>query len=298
MRSSALLSMALFATIATTGFSHVEDFPKENYKYGKKDKGFAQYAAKDLVRDKKIVLTFDDGPSIENTPRLLDILKKYGVQATFFINTHKVDAASQAIVDRALKEGHFVASHDHTHENNNNTNEAAFRADLKTSFEVIEAAEKRTGVNQKEVYFRFPYGAYGETKKYHHMNVMRDVSYDLYDENCINFVFWDIDTNDWIEEMSSSQLVDNVMAAAIGGKMWARDTKKKGFFKKKTTYSLDRAYTAGIGGGIVLMHDIHAKTVDAVEGIILGLKKNNIEIVPLNQSENFNFDKKNCEYRK
>lgn len=34
---------------------------------------------------KRVALTFDDGPNPETTPQVLDILKQYGVKATFFI---------------------------------------------------------------------------------------------------------------------------------------------------------------------------------------------------------------------
>ncbi|QDT27922.1 Peptidoglycan-N-acetylmuramic acid deacetylase PdaC [Gimesia panareensis] len=61
-----------------------------------------------------IALTFDDGPHPEFTPRLLDVLKHYQQQATFFV------IGSQAlqypeIIQRMIREGHEVGNHTLTH---------------------------------------------------------------------------------------------------------------------------------------------------------------------------------------
>jgi peptidoglycan/xylan/chitin deacetylase (PgdA/CDA1 family) len=67
------------------------------------------------VRPGFVALTFDDGPHIF-TSGLLDILKKNGVVATFFLNGHNwgdpiTSAPKVALVKRMLKEGHQIASH-------------------------------------------------------------------------------------------------------------------------------------------------------------------------------------------
>jgi len=68
-------------------------------------------------------LTFDDGPNLENTPLVLDILKKENVKATFFVNGKNcVDVAAtpaaQEIIKREFAEGHNVASHTLNHPEN------------------------------------------------------------------------------------------------------------------------------------------------------------------------------------
>ncbi|ORX83874.1 glycoside hydrolase/deacetylase, partial [Anaeromyces robustus] len=65
-------------------------------------------------------LTFDDGPNLENTPLVLDILKKENVKATFFVNGNNcVDVANtpaaQEIIKREYAEGHNIASHTLNH---------------------------------------------------------------------------------------------------------------------------------------------------------------------------------------
>ncbi len=63
----------------------------------------------------KIALTFDDGPSEETTPRVLDILRAEGVRATFFVLGEAV-ARHPDIVKRIAAEGHAIGIHAHTHE--------------------------------------------------------------------------------------------------------------------------------------------------------------------------------------
>ena len=60
-----------------------------------------------------IYLTFDDGPSTTVTPKLLDILKKKNVKATFFILNY--DTAGEKVVKRAFAEGHTIAIHGYSH---------------------------------------------------------------------------------------------------------------------------------------------------------------------------------------
>ena len=60
-----------------------------------------------------IYLTFDDGPSSSITPLVLDILKKKGIVATFFVIHH--DEALDPLIKREYQEGHTVALHSYTH---------------------------------------------------------------------------------------------------------------------------------------------------------------------------------------
>lgn len=61
-----------------------------------------------------VALTFDDGPDEKMTPRVLDILKYFGVRATFFV-VGKRAAEYPDLVRRMVREGHTVANHTATH---------------------------------------------------------------------------------------------------------------------------------------------------------------------------------------
>ncbi len=65
--------------------------------------------------DKKhIALTFDDGPDADMTPRVLDILHKHNIRATFFLIGSKAER-HPCIVRRMVAEGHTVAIHTGSH---------------------------------------------------------------------------------------------------------------------------------------------------------------------------------------
>lgn len=64
--------------------------------------------------DKVIYLTFDDGPSPNVTPKVLDILKKYRIKATFFVVGHQAEKYPD-ILKRMGEEGHAIANHTYSH---------------------------------------------------------------------------------------------------------------------------------------------------------------------------------------
>lgn len=61
-----------------------------------------------------VVLTFDDGPDPERTPRLLDVLGEAGARATFFLVGERV-RRSPGLVRRMAREGHRLGNHSQTH---------------------------------------------------------------------------------------------------------------------------------------------------------------------------------------
>jgi chitin deacetylase len=69
-----------------------------------------------------VALTFDDGPG-PSTPRLLDVLRRHGATATFFVLGRNLmggaldgdRARARAIIVRAIQEGHLIGNHTMTH---------------------------------------------------------------------------------------------------------------------------------------------------------------------------------------
>ena len=61
-----------------------------------------------------VALTFDDGPSPPNTERLLDVLAKHDVKATFFMIGNRIERHPET-VRRVITEGHQVGNHSYSH---------------------------------------------------------------------------------------------------------------------------------------------------------------------------------------
>jgi len=76
--------------------------------------GRKQFAQALPLGPKEIVLTFDDGPWPGTTARILDVLKRECVRATFFVIGRNAEAHPE-LVRRALAEGHTVAHHTYAH---------------------------------------------------------------------------------------------------------------------------------------------------------------------------------------
>lgn len=64
--------------------------------------------------EKQVYLTFDDGPSTEITPKILEILEEENVPATFFVLGKSTNAHPE-IVKQEYEAGHFIANHGYTH---------------------------------------------------------------------------------------------------------------------------------------------------------------------------------------
>ncbi|MHB8754115.1 MAG: polysaccharide deacetylase family protein [Candidatus Acidiferrales bacterium] len=71
---------------------------------------------KKFAESRMLALTYDDGPSVAATPRLLDLLREHGAAATFFMLGRNVKQ-HPGLVDRVLREGHDVGCHSNQHIN-------------------------------------------------------------------------------------------------------------------------------------------------------------------------------------
>lgn len=67
-----------------------------------------------LSSGNEVALTFDDGPHPVHTPRVLDVLARHGVKATYFLVGERA-ARYPELVERIFAAGHGVASHTYTH---------------------------------------------------------------------------------------------------------------------------------------------------------------------------------------
>lgn len=63
-----------------------------------------------------VTLTFDNGPDAEATPLVLEVLRRRGLRATFFVvGSRLADPALRALAERAHAEGHWIGNHTFTH---------------------------------------------------------------------------------------------------------------------------------------------------------------------------------------
>ena len=94
-----------------------------------------EYEQEDLEQ-KKVAISFDDGPHPTYTEQLLDGLKERGVKATFFV-TGEHAALHPDIIRRMSEEGHLIGNHTYTHIQLNTSNREQFKEELIRTNEVI-----------------------------------------------------------------------------------------------------------------------------------------------------------------
>lgn len=181
-----------------------------------------------------VAITFDDGPSASLTPQVLDILKRHGARATFFVQGLNA-SRNQSILARAVAEGHEIGNHTYSHIKMTGSSAERVCSEVSRANGIIEAATGR-----KPTLMRPPYGAVNANL----VNMM-------YNKFGLKTIMWSVDTRDW-----QHPGVSVVVQRAVGGAK---------------------------PGAIILLHDIHASTLQAVEGIVTGLQARGFELVTVSQ---------------
>ena len=183
-----------------------------------------------------IYLTFDDGPG-KYTEKLLDILKKYDIKATFFVTKNIKNY--QKTLKREYKEGHTIALHTYTHSYSIYKSEKTYLNDL---YKIENEVYKLTGNKSKII--RFPGGSSNTISKRYRKGIMTKLTKEVEKKGYIYFD-WNITSGDAGETQNTKKIIKNVTES----------------LKPKQK-------------NVVLQHDIHNYSVNAVEEIIkYGIKK-------------------------
>ncbi len=194
--------------------------------------------------DKKVYLTFDDGPSM-CTDNILDILAEYKVKATFFV-VGKTDSRSKKLYQRIVDEGHTLGMHSYSHQYSKIYNSLEdFDKDFTKLWKLLYDT---TGY--KPSVFRFPGGSDNMVNK----NGMEDFIRYLNEAEIVYFD-WNVLNGDATGvKYTEEQLIQNI----ING----------------VTYK---------DNSIVLMHDSETKqiTVDSLPGLLEKLISEDAQILPL-----------------
>lgn len=179
---------------------------------------------------KIVYLTFDDGPGAY-TAKLLDVLKKYGAKATFFVTC----AGDDALIKREFDEGHAVGLHTCSHVYSQvYASDAAYFKDLAA---VSDRVKKITGVESKLI--RFPGGSSNAVSAKYSKGIMTRLVKEVANRGYAYFD-WNVSSGDAGGTVATSTVYNNVINGM--GKF--------------------------VNGAIVLQHDIKSFSVDAVEQIL------------------------------
>ena len=180
----------------------------------------------------KIILTFDDGPGDEYTPRILDILEREKVPATFFVVGLEAEK-NLPVLKRIYNDGFEIGNHTFTHHNIATMGAERAEIEMKATRLLIEAV---TG--HSTILFRAPYNADSEPQTFEEIEPLARSKKDNYIT-----VGESIDPNDWDASNNADSIVAKTIRIAEEGK-----------------------------GNIILLHDAGGEsrqsTVDALPRII------------------------------
>ena len=150
--------------------------------------GSAEYAFQNygVLPNKQLALTFDDGPDRTWTPKILDLLARYKVQATFFVVGSQV-AKDPELTRRIATEGHLLANHTFTHHGGWPGGETRAGIEMALTDRVIRAASQRA-----TTLFRNPYGG-------NDVETTRENLTSIYEAQKLGYqtVAYDRDSKDW-----------------------------------------------------------------------------------------------------
>ena len=87
-----------------------------------------------------VYLTFDDGPIPEVTPKVLAILERYGVKATFFMVGENIDKHPE-VFEQVVRSGHSIGNHTYNHLKGWKTNFQTYMANVQLWEEVANSQQ-------------------------------------------------------------------------------------------------------------------------------------------------------------
>ena len=203
---------------------------------------------------KKVAITFDDGPDPEWTPKILDVLKAHGATATFFEIGAEVEKFP-GIAKRVYNEGNEIGNHTFTHPDISTISKRYYEVELNLTERLFES---KLGV--KPVLMRPPYAideAPDTADQVRPLELSQDLGYITVGEK--------IDPNDWRDNprRTAKEIADDVMI------------------------NLPPCAPGNVRcGNIILLHDgggDRSQTVLALDMILTGLKERGYQVVPVSE---------------
>ncbi len=144
------------------------------------------------TESKTVYITIDDGPTRDNSEKILDVLDKYNIKATFFLQGHNITGNSLDFCKRAIETGHIIGCHSYSHDL------SEIYSSPEKLVKEIEHFEKtlkklfgEQAFSSMPKVFRFPGGSSqnglleGEQIN-EYINAVEELGYRIYDWNCLS----------------------------------------------------------------------------------------------------------------
>ena len=153
--------------------------------------------------EKKIWLTFDDGPEEGVTEFILETLKKLNIKASFFLIGKNIQAFPE-LTKEIIKEGHIVGNHSFSHLNGFKSKNEEYIYDIELGQKLINEKLVEMGITNKIKIFRPPYGR------------ILPQQIKRLKEN-YKIVMWDIFSWDFKKNISAEKIYNDVIDNVVEG---------------------------------------------------------------------------------
>lgn len=160
-----------------------------------------------------IYLTFDDGPSVQNTPGILDLLNEYGIKATFFVVGYS--EAEEDLIKREANEGHTIGLHGYSHDYSKIYTSIE---NLMNNFYDLKKQIYDTTDGYESKFIRFPGGSSNTVSKSYKEGIMSEATKRVLDEGFVYFD-WNVDVDDAGKAKTSKKIYENFVKGLIPGKI-------------------------------------------------------------------------------
>lgn len=186
------------------------------------------------TKEAKLSISFDATWGAEHTKDILDTLDSHQVKATFFLTNIWLKEYPDMAKEIAQR-GHEIAMHSATHPHMNDLSAEAITKELDDNKQMIEEV---TGFKPK--LFRFPFGEYNNR------------SVQLVKDKAIYPIQWSIDSLDWKDELSETEIVSRVVEGLHNG-------------------------------AIILCHNNGTHTAEAIDQILTAAEQKGYTVIPIGE---------------
>ena len=176
---------------------------------------------KKITDEKKIWLTFDDGPEKEVTEYILETLKKLNIKASFFLIGKNIQEFPE-LTKEIIKGGHIVGNHSFSHLNGFKSKNEEYIYDIELGQKLINEKLVEMGITNKIKIFRPPYGRI----------LPRQIK--RLKEN-YKIVMWDVFSWDFKKNISPEKIYNNVIDNVTEGSILVFHNNKKSLYNLKLT---------------------------------------------------------------
>ena len=197
---------------------------------------------------KRVALTFDDGPHVERTPKIVDELAKYGYNATFFVVGNRVDGTEYnggAAMKYAVSKGNEIGIHGYTHSYYYDTcDDATYQSEIADTLKAI-----RKVLPDYEVKVMRPVGG--------------RITAERVAASPYAVIQWSVDSDDWNNKYVSGDTDEDTA--------------------RKIEATVNNVMNNVSDGDIILMHDIWSNTYDATVILLERLYEEGYDVVSVSE---------------